>query len=159
MFYILCLNQFLRPGKKNCVFPLTSLKNLGSVGRDFILFCFFIFFLPISDMELWYTECCLVLIIIIQTMVKCKRIWGRPHKGSCCTGPEVPKTVKAMPVIRTSKLRFQLVRKKKSRKGLEKQFMLKFFSNIGLDCVNDPKNELLVKSYYDLIGYTSLWVQ
>ncbi len=25
--------------------------------------------------------------------------------------------------------------------------------------VNDPKNELLMKSYYDLIGYTSLWIQ
>ncbi len=46
--------------------------------------------------------------------------------------------------------------KKPVQKGLEKYLMLKFFSNIRLDCVNDPKNEL-VKSYYDLIGYTSLW--
>ena len=35
----------------------------------------------------------------------------------------------------------------------------KFFINNFLNYVNDLKNEILVKSYCDLIGYTSLWVQ
>ncbi len=35
----------------------------------------------------------------------------------------------------------------------------KFFIYICLDIVDDLKNEILVKSYCDLMGYTSLWVQ
>ncbi len=48
---------------------------------------------------------------------------------------------------------------KLDRKKFGKQIVLKFMRQICLKCVNDLKNEFLVKFYSDLIGFALLWVK
>ena len=83
MVFKCCPFFFIRSRKKNCVFPLTSLKNLGSVDGDFVLFFhFFIFFFGGGRYLTWNYDKSKFITHIQKKKSRLAKNWVGPVSGN-----------------------------------------------------------------------------